>query len=195
MQGELPLRSKVCIYFAFTEGLSMGAGNYCRRAASSHPCNEFTCSWHGGNSSHCNTWSKIAIKVPSVVSGDRETLSSSSHLSWWNFHPFWSQVFRKLLPYSITCPVLRRGGCAVPSLMGALGWLNELWIGDNFTPETQCRPNSSWRQGAVTYRTKREMQSWTLHLSKGQCFQMDFMAGRLCTGCDFKHELFKAEKW
>lgn len=50
----------------------------------------------GGIHLTCNTWSKIAIKVSSIVSGDRETLSSSSHLSWWNFHPFWSQVFRTL---------------------------------------------------------------------------------------------------
>lgn len=80
--------------------------------------------WRGFHLSY-NTWSKIAIKVPSIFSGDWETLPSSSHLSWWNFHPFWSKVFRSCghscrlhavkLPCSITCRVLHRAGCAMPS--------------------------------------------------------------------------------
>lgn len=88
-------------YFAFAGGKSMDAGNYCRRADSPQALTLVTSSCAhdiGEISSYLQpgTWSKLAIEVLSIVNGVREAPKSSpSPSSWWDFHPFWSQVFGK----------------------------------------------------------------------------------------------------
>lgn len=88
----------------------------------------------------CNTWSKIAIKVPSIVSGDRETPPSSSHLSWWNFHPIWSQVFRKSWAFLLPA-------CSQPAMLHHMHSPSQRWL---------C--NTSF---VVNLQSTWETQHWT----------------------------------
>lgn len=137
-------------YFAFTGGKSMDAGNYCRRADSPQALTLVTCSCAHEireNSSHLQpgTWSKLATEVPSIVNGNREAPSGSSHLSRWDFHPFWSQVFRK--SWALQLPTCSRDNTrTVPSQRWHL-WHTFLCAAPSFVVNLQ----STWNTQHATW--------------------------------------------